>query len=59
VHYALTGILLAAMIPLLVTGWKGAELVYRHGVGVIAERTEAAVTTGGATQHYTTAEQGP
>jgi uncharacterized membrane protein len=59
VHYALTGLLVVSMIPLLVTGWKGAELVYRHGVGVIAERTDAVVTTGQATQHPTIAELGP
>ena len=32
-HYALMGMLLAGMIPLLVTAGKGAELVYRYGVG--------------------------
>jgi uncharacterized membrane protein len=46
--------LVAAMIPLLVTAWKGGELVYRHGVGVIATRTEAAAATGGTTQQHIT-----
>ncbi len=46
VPYALTGLLVVSMIPLLVTGWKGAELVYRHGVGVVAAKADAAATTG-------------
>jgi uncharacterized membrane protein len=45
-HYLLSVVLVAAMIPLLVTGWKGAELVYRHGVGVMTAGAEAAVITG-------------
>lgn len=53
-QYALIVMLAAAMIPLLVTAWKGGELVYRHGVGVIATRTEAAAATGGTTRQHIT-----
>ena len=45
-RYWLAAVLVVAMVPLLVTGWKGAELVYRHRVGVMTVRTEATVTTG-------------
>ena len=35
-----TGLILSALVVLilLVTGWNGWSLVYRHGVGVFSER---------------------
>lgn len=35
-HLAVALTLVAAMGPLAVTGWKGGELVYRNGIGIIA-----------------------
>jgi uncharacterized membrane protein len=32
--YLFVAVVLCASAPLAVTGWKGAELVYRHGIGV-------------------------
>lgn len=31
-----TLVLVLALVPLIITGWKGGELVYRSGIGVIA-----------------------
>ncbi|MET4115572.1 putative membrane protein [Bradyrhizobium sp. JR1.5] len=35
-HLVIALALVAAIGPLAVTGWKGAELVYRNGIGIVA-----------------------
>ncbi|WP_426615185.1 DUF2231 domain-containing protein [Bradyrhizobium sp. McL0616] len=47
-HLAVAFLLVVAVAPLAVTGWKGGELVYRNRIGIVATRMTPAngVTVG-------------
>lgn len=51
-HYVFTALMVVAGSMLLVTGYKGGELVYRHGIGVLAVAPPSGQPADGGHTHH-------